>query len=244
MSWNVEQLSLSVGARSLIENLNLHVQPGERWVILGVNGCGKSTLLRALGGLPLDDAVRLHTQSRRLLDVSLSAASLPTLARLRALLPQHADIAPHTPAGNVLQLAARGHLHMMQAVAGAWNVQGLLAQPWSSLSGGERARLLLAACAAQDTPCVLLDEPFAAMDWGEGLAATDRVRGWGKTVVAVMHDVNLAQRLATHALLFLPHGHWAAGPAGEVFTAPLLSNCLAAPIRQAEPGGQRIWYAM
>jgi iron complex transport system ATP-binding protein len=240
MSWQIEQLSLAAGARTLIESLDLHIQPGERWVILGVNGCGKSTLLRALAGLPLADAITLRAGQRLLMSTGIAGTPPNALARVRAFLPQHADIAPYVQAAQVLDLAARGNT---QALVQAWNLSSLLAQPWSSLSGGERARLLLATCAAQETPCALLDEPFAAMDWGEGLAAADRVRAWGKTVVAVMHDVNLAQRLATHVLLFLPGGHWFAGPAAEAFTAPLLSSCLAAPIGRVQSAGQAVWYA-
>jgi iron complex transport system ATP-binding protein len=242
MSWQLTQLRLSIGARPLIEGLDLQVQAGQRWAVLGVNGCGKSTVLRVLAGLPLSDAMTLRTQARSLFGQSLATASLPVLARQRAVLPQHAEIAAHTVAGHVLELAGQTHAQA-NTCAQDWHVQYLLTQSWGSLSGGERARLLLAACAAQETPCVLLDEPFAAMDLGEALAACTRVCGWGKTVVAVLHDVNLAQRLATHALLFLPGGQWAAGPVEAVFTAPLLSRCLAAPVHSVISQGQRVWHA-
>ncbi|MGL4575787.1 MAG: ATP-binding cassette domain-containing protein [Burkholderiaceae bacterium] len=244
MSWQIEHLSLSVRGRALMTDLSLHIVPRERWVLLGVNGCGKSTLLRALAGLPLADAIVLQAAQRMFDGKSIASMGLADLARRRAVVAQHADIAPYTLAENLLALAARGN---PQPFAHAWNVAHLLAQPWASLSGGERARVLWAACAAQETAAALLDEPFAAMDWGEALLAVDRVIDWGKTVLAVMHDVNLAQRLATHALLFLPGGRWVAGTVDEVFTAPLLSECLAVPLACAQTrtqqGEQQLWHA-
>jgi iron complex transport system ATP-binding protein len=244
MNWQIEHMSLAVRGRALMTDLRLHIAPRERWVLLGVNGCGKSTLLRALAGVPLADAIALNVAQRTLGGKGIASMGLAELARHRAVVPQHADIAPLTSAENLLVLAARGD---PQPFAQAWNVAHLLAQPWASLSGGERARVLLAACAAQETAAVLLDEPFAAMDWGEALLAVDRVMGWNKTVLAVMHDVNLAQRLATHALLFLPGGRWAAGPVARVFTAPLLSECLAVPLAcvqtSTQHGTQQLWHA-
>jgi iron complex transport system ATP-binding protein len=237
-----------VGQRPLITDLSVHIAPGERWVLLGVNGCGKSTLLRALAGLPLAPAIALDCAARRLDNTDLATLSLAQLAKRRAVVPQQADIATFTQVSSVLALAGAARADL---AARQWNVAQLLPQTWASLSGGERARVLLAACAAQGTQAALLDEPFAAMDWGEALLAVDRVKAWAGTLIAVMHDVNLAQRLATHALLFLPGGQWAAGPVEEVFTEALLSQCLAVRLAQAQVqvqagaqhAAQRIWHA-
>ncbi len=105
-----------------------------------------------------------------------------------------------------------------------------------SLSGGERQRVAIAALLAQDAQTMLLDEPANALDLAHQVSVMQLLarlcRDFGKSVVMVSHDLNLAQRVATHALLMMKDGSWLAGPKEQVMTAEQLSICLGHPIER------------
>ena len=126
----------------------------------------------------------------------------------------------------------------------AMEVADLASRDVRTLSGGERQRVAIAALLAQDTPLLLLDEPANALDLAHqvsvmGLLA-ELCRAQGKIVVMIGHDLNLAYRISTHALLLMGDGRWQAGPVDDTMQPALLGDYLGHPIDMIEHGGRRI----
>jgi iron complex transport system ATP-binding protein len=120
---------------------------------------------------------------------------------------------------------------------------GLEQREVHTLSGGERQRLAIAALLTQEPRLYLLDEPLAHLDLNHQIAmlalvsryATERQAGF----VVVLHDVNLALRYCSRALLLFGDGRWQAGPAEETLTAATLSALYGHPLRELRDGAER-----
>ena len=248
---SAHDLTLTVGSRLLLDKLNWQAAPGESWCVIGRNGAGKSTLLRTLAGLCPPSAGQVALDGR-----ALPAWSLPALARRRAFLAQsRSDAFGYRVIDTVL--AARhpygatryweddvDHRHCRAALQ-AMDVDDLAERDIRTLSGGERQRVAIAAMLAQDTPLILLDEPANALDLGHQVGVmrllAQLCREQAKTVVMIGHDVNLAQRAASHALLLMGDGRWCAGSLADVLHAPLLSQYLGHPIEAIRHQGRQIF---
>jgi iron complex transport system ATP-binding protein len=188
-----ETLIVRRGGATLLRDLSLIFDATESVAIIGPNGAGKSTLLKVLAGTeqPTEGQVRL---GRRTL------ADLPASVRARAIgfLPQHFE--PHWDLGVVelLEIAA-GRAEELPAdalrkVMAAYELAGLEKRRWSTLSGGERARVLLAMVLVVDPPVLLADEPAASLDIRHrlDLAQALAARGSERLSVVVVHDLDLA----------------------------------------------------
>ncbi|WP_380285828.1 ABC transporter ATP-binding protein [Kitasatospora purpeofusca] len=225
-------LTLAYEARTVAEKLSLRIPDGRVTVIVGPNACGKSTLLRALGRLlkPVRGAVLLDGEE---------LARVPTkqIARRIGLLPQ----SPSAPEGiAVADLVARGrqpHQSWWQqwsaedetAVAEALertSTAELAERGVDELSGGQRQRVWIAMALAQGTDILLLDEPTTFLDIAHQVEVLDLVRRLnverGRTVVAVLHDLNQAARYADHLVAMREGRIVAQGPPAEVVTAELV----------------------
>lgn len=244
-------LLLRAGDRLLVEHLDWQVDTGQCWCIIGRNGAGKSTLMRSLAGLREPDGGSISLQGRTLADWPL-----PDLARQRAFLAQsRSDAFGYRAIETVL--AARHPYHAnrywegsddylaARAALDAMEVAHLAERDVRSLSGGERQRVAIAAMLAQDTRLLLLDEPANALDLAHQTSTMRLLarlcRDQGKTVIMIGHDLNLAHRAATHALLMMGDGEWRAGPVEDVMQAPLLSRYLGHPIEVITHGARRIF---
>ncbi len=244
-------LTLKVKARTLIENLNWQIDPGQCWSVIGRNGAGKSTLLRALAGLRTPDGGSIAINQRLLADWPLLE-----LARQRAFLAQaRSDAFAYRAIETVL--AARHPYHDNQyweggddyriahAALAAMEVLELAERDVRTLSGGERQRVAIAALLAQDTPLLLLDEPANALDLAHQVSVMKLLarlcREQQKTAVMVGHDLNLAHSVSTHALLLMGDGRWLAGPVADVMQADVLSDYLGHPIDIILHGARRIF---
>ncbi|MCD2182943.1 ABC transporter ATP-binding protein [Rhizobium sp. GN54] len=223
-----EALTLGYGERIVIRDLSLVFSEGRMTTILGPNGCGKSTLLRALARL-----VRPQKGSVTLGGEDIFATDTRALARRLAILPQ----APRAPEGiTVADLVRRGRTPWRgllapwskadaDACAMALEAVGLTDQterPLDELSGGQRQRAWIALVLAQNTPCLLLDEPTTWLDLSHQIEVLsllrERNRRHGATVVTVLHDLNLAARFSDHLVLLGPAGLVSTGTPREVLT--------------------------
>ncbi len=253
---DIRSLSLSVGNRVLVHELNLQIKPGECWCIIGRNGAGKSTLLRTLAGLRPIESGQISLGDKPLQDWSLTA-----LARERAFLPQgRVDAFGYSAIDTVL--SARhpyqdahywensDDMDLAMASLREMDVADLADRDVRSLSGGERQRVAIAALLAQDAKWMLLDEPANALDLGHQvsvmqlfsrLCRQDNAQQ-NKAVIMVSHDLNMAYRIATHALLLMGDGSWQAGPVDDIFSASELSTCLGHPIERFTHGGQTLFF--
>lgn len=224
-------LTLGYGAHTIVDGLDLDVPAGGFTVIIGPNGCGKSTLLRALSRMlrPAAGAVTLD-------GADLAGIRTKRIARRISTLAQ----APATPTAiSVADLVARGrnpYQSLLQqwstadeaAVAAALAEVEMTAQRErlvEELSGGQRQRAWIAMALAQETPILLLDEPTTYLDISHQIDVLDlcsRLHAGGRTLVAVLHDLNLAARYATHVVAMREGSIVAQGPPGEIITVELL----------------------
>jgi iron complex transport system ATP-binding protein len=233
-----ESLGLSVSGQPLVTGLNLVVQAGQRWCVIGRNASGKSTLLRALAGLSvpqMQGRVLLQGHAQALCDAS--AAS-----RLRAYMPQQVQDRFDLSVRELLLLQGDGLLPgpPAEVTARALDVLALLDRPVTQLSGGERQRVALAAMAQQGTPLWLLDEPVSFQDPAHQRLVSQWLCGQsGKALVMSAHDMAWVQRTATHVLALVGEGRWQAGTAADVLTAETLRATFACEWRQV--GG--VWLA-
>lgn len=171
--------------RRLLDGVCLDLPRRGTVALVGPNGAGKSTLLQVLAGQLAPD--RGMVQLR---DAALAALSVPARARHIGYMPQRFE--PHWDV--TLQELVQMRVPDAAQVLALSGLQPLAARRWSQLSGGERARGLLAAVLATDPPVLLADEPGAALDVQHRLALVQALarRGRERLVVVVMHDLDLA----------------------------------------------------
>jgi iron complex transport system ATP-binding protein len=230
-----QALRIEAGDKLLCSGLDWQPQPGEFWCLLGRNGGGKSTLLHTLAGLRQPPAGAIFLNGER-----LDALPLSALARRRGLLEQQqfdafsSSVLETVIAGRYPYQSGAGwesdsdRQAAMQALA-AVGLASYGAKDVRTLSGGERQRVALATLLAQDPQLLLLDEPTAQQDAAAQIAVMQLLRdlaspsGAAKSVIAACHDLNLAARFATHALVLGEGRHWL-GTVAEVLTVPILQQ--------------------
>lgn len=229
-----KSLTLSYGARPIVQDLSVSIPEGKLTVVIGPNACGKSTLLRALSRLLSPEHGQVLMQGR---DVSQYSAR--AFARLLGMLPQSS----RAPAGIcVADLVARGrfpHQSLFRqwreeddrAVAEAMvatGVSGLADAVVDELSGGQRQRVWLAMLLAQQTPVMLLDEPTTWLDIAHQLELLELCRrlnrNEGRTLVVVLHDLNQAARYADHLIVMKAGRIVGAGSPESVMTEALVED--------------------
>ena len=245
-------LYLNIGAKLICRDLNLRVQQGERWGVLGVNGVGKTTLLLALAGL----------KTPQIGSVYLNGAPLNKLpkrqaAQLSGVMFQDSDDA--FPA-SVLETALIGrhpYLRLWEwesendeaiarAALQAVGIADLAQRRSNTLSGGERRRLALATLLTQDPTLMLLDEPVNHLDLRHQMDTlallTRQAAQHRKALVMVLHDVNLAARYCDALLLLFGHGEVLQGSVGEVLNEESLSRLYGHPVRRVETAEGALFY--
>lgn len=227
-------LTLSYGDKIIINELDLKIPKGEITVFIGGNGCGKSTLLRSIARLlkPVDGSVLLAGED---------IAKLPTktVAKKLAILPQ----SPVAPEGlSVIQLVKQGRFPYQswlkqwsyedeEIVNRALEVTGmeeLRDRPVDELSGGQRQRAWIAMTLAQNTEILLLDEPTTYLDMTHQIEILDLLfelnEKEGRTIVMVLHDLNLACRYAHNIVAIRDQKVYAQGRPEEVVSCRLVQD--------------------
>jgi iron complex transport system ATP-binding protein len=226
-------LTLAYDRHVVVRDLDLDVPTGGFTAVVGPNGCGKSTLLKALARTHRPDAGEVLLDGR-----PIGAYRSKEVARRLAFLPQ-APVAPDQV--TVRDLVGRGR-HPYHSVLRQWlpedagivdaalavtGVADLADRPVAELSGGQRQRVWLALVLAQDTRYVLLDEPTTFLDIAHQVDLLDLCQDLqldGRTVVAVLHDLNLAARYATNLVVMRDGAVVAQGEPGAVLTAELVRD--------------------
>lgn len=234
VSLGARALSLGYGATPIVDGLTTDLVAGAVTAIVGPNACGKSTLLRGLARL-------LKPAAGQVILDGNDIASLRTkdVARRLGLLPQ-SSIAPEGI--TVADLVTRGrfpHQTMLRqftrddqrAVADAMAATGVTAiagRPVDELSGGQRQRVWVAMVLAQQTPLILLDEPTTFLDIAHQIELlelfADLNQDQGRTIIAVLHDLNHACRFADEIIAMKAGAIVAHGDPAEVITADLVEE--------------------
>jgi iron complex transport system ATP-binding protein len=227
-------VSLAYDDRVVVDRLSLTIPTGRVTAIVGANACGKSTLLRGLARLlsPRRGTVLLDGDDIHRLPTRAVATRL-------GILPQQ----PVAPEGiSVADLVSRGrHPHQRwfrqwsvvdeEAVAralAATEIGDLADRPVDELSGGQRQRVWIALALAQGTGLMLLDEPTTFLDLAHQIEVLDLLADLnereGRTIVLVLHDLNLACRYAHHVVAMKGGGIVAEGSPREVVTAETVAQ--------------------
>lgn len=250
--WALElkDLRKSFGKTEIIRGIDLAVKPGERVAVIGPNGAGKSTLLGALAG------DRSLAKGHVLLDGKpLPRWSKRDLAKRRAVLPQHSNVAFDFTGLQVAMLGLLAHRdrlserqmrELAEQALGETEALAFADRPYTVLSGGERQRVQLARvlvqCDAEPAamPFLLLDEPIAGLDLSHqhaALASARRRADRGLGVLAVLHDLNMAARYADRVAIMEQGRITALGSADAVLEPARLSAVFATPIVRVEADG-------
>lgn len=232
-----QSLQLTYGDTTIFQSLNLTIPKGKITVFIGSNGCGKSTLLRSLARLmkPTSGSILLDGHE-------IAKLSTKEIARRMAILPQ----GPTAPEGlTVRQLVKQGR-YPYQSWLQQWSeedenkvmraleltdMKEFADRTVDSLSGGQRQRAWIAMTLAQDTPTLLLDEPTTYLDLTHQIEVLDLLFELNereqRTIVMVLHDINLACRYAHHIVSIQKGTIYAEGKPEDIVNASLLREVFA-----------------
>lgn len=249
----IRGLQVVVGGTTLCQSLDLTVRAGECWALLGMNGVGKTTLLHTLAGLRAARSGEIRLGGTRL-------AELPRreIAKRLALMPQLVEDA--FPATVFEETLAGRNPHLSpwawestedEAIArtalAEVGLTALESRLTTTLSGGERRRVQLAALLVQDAPLMLLDEPVNHLDLHRQVKLLDLIRdktsGGRRAAIMSLHDVNLASRFCDHVLLMFGTGECASGTAEQMLTEAMLTRVYCHSLRAVDVDGRRLFVA-
>lgn len=228
------QLTLAYDGQPVIQHLDVVIPAGQTTVLVGPNGCGKSTLLRGLARLLRPQSGVVYLDGRAI-------AQLPTkaVAKRLGLLPQN----PAAPEGlTVWELVAQGRYphqgwlqqwspedeRQVEAAIARTHLEAFAHRPLDTLSGGQRQRAWIAMTLAQETAILLLDEPTTFLDIAHQLEVLDLLADLDhpgqRTLVMVLHDLNLACRYADSLVAMRQGQVYDQGPPATVMTEDLVRS--------------------
>ena len=224
----IEHLSVRYGAKTAVDDVSFRVEAGEWWTLAGPNGAGKTSLAAAI--------TRGVKYSGKVMIGKREAWTYKTgeYAKKVGILSQQNDVTYGFTVNEVVTMGRYAHRSgflrgqdpggeekVEQALA-LTGLEGFRDRSMLTLSGGETQRVFLAQVLAQDPELLILDEPANHLDLPFQKSFFDMVREWlkepGKAVITVMHDLTLAKRYGTHALLMSEGKAAACGPIGQVMT--------------------------
>jgi iron complex transport system ATP-binding protein len=245
MLLDLDRLSVARGGRRVVDHVSFAIGEGEFVGLIGPNGAGKSTLMKAIVGLlPSEGGVALGGAPAR--DLSPGERG-----RRLSYLPQEREVAWPLAVADLVMLGraaalpsfARPGPQDAQAVTRAMarmEIGDFAKRPATELSGGEKARVLIARALAQETPLLLADEPTAALDPAHQIALMRIFAGLaaeGRAVVACLHDLGLAARWCTRVILLDAGRVVADGPPLEALTPQRLRDVYGVEAYFAERDG-------
>ena len=256
----LKNLTIKVPGRVLVSDLNCQMNAGERWCILGKNGSGKSTLLKTIAGLR-------HISSGQVLWQGEQIDSIPNidLAKIRAYTQQ---VPSASDDWSVLEVVRAGawpwivtklveQVDFQKKLADVieqslirCDIAHLSNRQWKYLSGGERGRVALAACLAQTTKSLILDEPTAHLDLGHQFKLIDDLveasKSCDQLLISSIHDLQLISRGFTHALILNGDemGSWIAGKLEDVLSPNNIESALGHPVTWIMHENKRVLIAL
>ena len=244
---SARNIAVRLGGRAILDDVSLDVTPGEVLALVGPNGAGKSTLLSVLSGDRKPDSGTVTIDGRE-----LGSIRHGELARLRAVLtPENSVSFPFRVSEVVAMgrspwarsLESRDDVAVVNEALEVTDVAHLGDRRYTTLSGGEKARVSLARVLAQHTPVVFLDEPTAALDLRHQEDVMRVARSMaedGRAVVVVLHDLSLAGAYSDR-LALIAHGALdAIGTPSEVLTAERVERVYGLAVELRDVGGHPV----
>jgi len=238
---HADQLSITLGGHPIVQSLSFNLQSGEMLGLIGPNGAGKTTLLRLLAGLLKPDSGTISLD-----DTSYTKLSPQLRARKMAYLAQSGTAHWPMSVERIVSLGRLPHLsdwqkpgendkEIIQRIMAQTDLIGFEQREFNTLSGGERARVLLARALAAEPEILLADEPVAALDLAhqlEIMALLKQFCNQGGAVVVVLHDLRLAAHYC-HRLQLLTHGsELANGAPTEVLSESNMAQAFGIQMRK------------
>jgi iron complex transport system ATP-binding protein len=239
-----QNLDVSIGGKSICRELDLELEPGQFWGLLGPNGIGKTTLLKCMAGLSAPDNGKVLLENQIIDKLPRRA-----IARLLGMLQQHTV---YIFDASVLETAMTGrHPHL-----GHWeregpedkqkaldairevDLEGFESRSVTGLSGGEARRLAFASLIVQEPAILLLDEPTNHLDMKHQVRIMNQVEAQvskvQRSALIALHDVNLAARYCSHILMLFGEGDWQAGPVNELLNLENLERLYQCPVEAVQ----------
>jgi iron complex transport system ATP-binding protein len=242
-----QNLTVRLGGAPRVDRVSLTLRPGRLVGLIGPNGAGKTTLFRALAGLREPDEGEVVYDGR-----PLAVLSRRALAKRLAYLEQASEAHWPLRADHVVALGRLPHRRFGRAVLPsdaaavdrairAADADGFRERPMHALSGGERARVLLARAFAVESEWLLADEPVAALDPAHQLGVMETLsaaarRGMG--VVVVLHDLTLASRFCDRLVLMAQGRVVGDGAPAEVLTDAAAAAAYGVTLARADSHGE------
>jgi len=231
-------IMVALGGRRVLDDISLSLSPGEVTAVIGPNGAGKSTLISCLTGLRKPDKGQALLDGKAIFDKAPKQR-----ARRIGYLPQTPEVAWALDVRTLVGLGRIPHLGALgptdedeaaveRAMAEA-DVTAFADRVVTTLSGGERARVLIARALAGETDWLFADEPLAGLDPGHQIDIAGLFRslaGRGRGVVLTLHDLTLAARQADRIVLLSEGNCLGAGTLGDALTAEILARAYGCEI--------------
>ena len=239
-----QSLDVSIAGKNICSKLNLELEPGQFWGLLGPNGIGKTTLLKCMAGLSPPDSGNVLLENQGI-------ENLPrrVVARLLGMLQQHTV---YVFDASVLETAMTGrHPHLayweregpkdkqkaLDAIR-AVDLAGFENRSVTGLSGGEARRLAFASLIVQEPAILLLDEPTNHLDMKHQIRIMNLVEMQTtqeqRSAMIALHDVNLAARYCSHILMLFGDGDWQAGSVDELLSLENLERLYQCPVESVQ----------
>lgn len=251
----IKSLSVSISGKPICHDLNMTMQRGECWGMLGGNGAGKTTLLHTIAGLRHADRGEIYFADKLLEQWSRKLIS----QKLGLLLQDSNDIFPSTVLETVMigrhphlkfwEVESKNDFDIAQQALIDVALEGLQDRQVNTLSGGERRRLAIATLLVQDPELFLLDEPTNHLDMRyqitllEMLLKKANVQDKDKNgcLCMVLHDANLARRYCSHIMLMIAPDTIVTGKVDDVLTEENLARLYRFPIKAIDTDSGRIF---
>lgn len=236
----LEHIQVSYGKREILRDIDATVAPGRITAVMGPNGCGKTTLLRCIGGLlePTAGSIKIDGQE-------VGSYTARALAQKVAFVRQQAQTDFEFSAFETVLMGRNPYQHHLQNESqkdwdiveqcmkqtNTWHLR--LSKP-AEMSGGEMQRVMIARALAQQTPVLLMDEPVSNLDIAHQLEIMRLLRTTDKTVVIVIHDLNLALQFCDDLLLILNGALLFHGPIAQGLTTENIGTVYGVKSHMAE----------
>jgi iron complex transport system ATP-binding protein len=230
----VEKLGKSFGAERILHGIDFRVDKGAFFGIIGPNGSGKSTLLQTISGVLAVSEGQVWLEGKE-----VSTYSNKALARWLTVLQQDALPPVRFTVREVVEMGRypfqgwfgdekENSGALIDAIMEKLKISEFSDKLVEQLSGGERQRVALAKSMAQQPRLLLLDEPTTFLDIGYQIQMMDYIRGWQQeadlTIIAVLHDLNLAAQYCDQLLVLHEGEVWGIGSPQDILNSELISQ--------------------